>query len=296
MGILKSRVGFAYALLAATICVWSSAFAGLKYVLTHIDPYSLTTLRLTIASACLGVGALIAETPLPERRDLPLLVATGLLGFSVYHSSLNFGLSFRGVSAGQGSFLISTTPIWTTLLAWQFLGEHTTWRTWLGLVLGLTGVGWMSLDPESLAISTGSFIVLFAALCNAGQIVLQKRLLERYRAIDLAVYLTILGSLPLVAYLPWVLETAATLPASGWAVAIYLGVVPIALGYFANAVVLSIIDASRMSQALLLIPPVATLIAWLTLGEVPSSQLVIGGPLILLGVLLGQLDRSSSTE
>lgn len=290
------RVAFAYLLLTATVLVWASAFAGLKYVLGQIDPYALTALRLAVASAALTTGGLIAGAPLPKREDLPLIAATGLLGFALYHLSLNFGLSFPGVSAGQGSFVIATTPIWTTLLAWRFLGEHITYRTWVGLAFGLTGVGWMSLDPDALTISTGSFIVLVAALCNGGQLVLQKRLLARYRPLHLAIYLTVIGSIPWFFYLPWALDPAAGLGARAWAVVLYLGVVPIALGYFANAVVLSILDASRMSQALLAIPPVATLIAWWTLGEPPSSQLLIGGPLVLVGVVLGQLDRQAASE
>lgn len=288
----ERSVGFAYLLLLTTIVAWASAFSALKFVLVEIDPYALTTLRLLIAASTVAVTAVLFGVPLPEKRDAPWIVATGLLGFTIYHMSLNFGLSFDDVGAGQGSFIISTTPIWTTLIAWRFLEEHAGYRTWIGLSLGLTGVGWMSLDPEQLSLSVGSLIVLFAALCNACQIVLQKRLLERYRPFHLAIYLTFIGSLPMVGYLPWIIDSATGMSGSAWAATLYLGIVPVPLGYFANAIVLSIIDASRMSQALLLIPPLATLVAWLTLAEVPSTQLYIGGPLILLGVLLGQLDRS----
>ena len=286
-----ARVGLAYAILGTVVLIWGSAFAGLKFVLAEIDPYTLTALRLEIASAALLAAAGVMRIPLPDARDLPWIVGTGLLGFSFYHMSLNFGLSFPGVGAGQSSFIISTTPIWTTMLAWRFLGEQITYKTWLGLAFGLTGIGWMSLDPSELTISVGSFVVLFAALCNASQIALQKKLLERYPPLHLAIYLTLIGSVPFIAALPWLVGDGLSMSATAWAVTLYLGVVPIAVGYFANAVVLSIIDASRMSQAILLIPPVATLIAWLTLGETPSTQLYIGGPLILVGVLLGQLDR-----
>lgn len=282
--------------MATTIVIWASAFSAIKFVLGELDPFSLSALRLLIAAATLAGAGAAMRIPLPRREDLPLIAGTGLLAFTIYHLTLNVGLSFDAVGAGQGSFIISTTPIWTTLLAWHFLGEQSTYRTWTGLALGLCGVAWLSLDPDALSISVGSLVVLGAACVNACQIVLQKRLLERYEPLHLGIYLTVVGSLPMLGYLPWILEPAAQLSASGWWATLYLGVVPIGVGYLLNAVVLSILDASRMSQGILLIPPVATLIAWWTLAEIPSTQLYIGGPLILAGVLLGQLDRHQEAD
>jgi drug/metabolite transporter (DMT)-like permease len=287
------RRGLAYVLLIVTMTIWASAFPGIKFVLRQIDPYALAMLRLAFASAGLGIAAWWMSAPLPDTEDLPALLATGFLGFAVYHSLLNFGLSFDDVSAGQGSFIISTIPIWTTLLAWQFLHEVITVRTWLALALGLGGVGVISLDPDTLSLSVGSPIIICAAMSAAANIVLQKQLLEKYSAIHVSIYATIFGTIPLLAYLPVSISDIAALNASGWAVVAYLGLVPIALGYFLNAVSLSILPANRSSQFLLLVPPIATLIAWLTLGETPSTQLYFGGPMILAGVLLGQLERQT---
>lgn len=287
-----SRELLAYSLLACTIVIWASGFAGIEFVLDQIDPYSLSALRLFVASATLIVAGLALRIPLPEREDLPLIAGTGFLAFTAYHMSLNFGMSYADVSAGQSSFIVSTTPIWTTILAWYALGEDITYRTWIGLAMGLAGVGWLSLDPTELSLSIGTLIVLGTAFCNGSQLVLQKRLLDRYRSLHLAIYLTVIGSTPMLAYVPWLVEPATSLDAAGWLVLLYLGMVPIALGYFLNAITLSIIDASRMSQGILVIPPVATVIAWWTLGEIPSTRLYIAGPMILIGVLLGQLDRS----
>lgn len=289
----SDRRGLAYILLLVTMTLWASAFPGIKFVLRQIDPYALAMLRLSFASVALMVAAWWMEAPLPRREDLPWFFATGFLGFAAYHSLLNFGLSFEDVSAGQGSFIISTIPIWTTILAWQFLDEVITIRTWLALALGLGGVGVISIDPDTLTFSLGSPIIIAAATSAAANIVLQKQLLERYSALHVSIYATILGTIPLIAYLPVSISDVTALSGSGWLVVAYLGLVPIALGYFLNAVSLSILPANRSSQFLLLIPPITTLIAWLTLGETPSPQLYIGGPMILAGVLLGQLERQT---
>lgn len=277
-----------YLLLLTTMLLWGSAFPGIKFVLRHIDPYTLTMLRLMFASGGLLIVARARGIPRPKARDLPMLGAIGLLGFSIYHVLLNFGMNYEAVTAGQGSFIVSTIPIWTTLLAGPYLGETISLRGWAGMVLGLSGVGVMSLDPDTLTVSTGSLVVLAAATSAASNIVLQKKLLERYDPLHLSIYVTVLGSVPVLAYLPWGAGPAAGLEWAGWAVTAYLGLVPIALGYFLNAWALSKLPANRSSQFLLLVPVFATLLAWVTLGDTPERALFVGGPLILAGVALGQ--------
>lgn len=284
-----ARTAGAYALMLLTVVIWASAFAGIRAALTEIDAMSLTVARMTIASLTLGVVGLGLRIRLPRRRDLPIIAAAGLLGFTIYHVALNFGLVH--VPAGQASFIIATIPIWTAVLTWRFLGERITPLNWVGMAVGLTGVAWMSLDIRDLDVSYGAMLVLLAALCAAGNITLQKLLLGRYRALEVTLHVMIAGTLPLLVYLPWAAPSLAAMSAQGWWITLYLGVIPIALGYLLGTVALSILPAYRNSQMLLLIPPIAALIAWVWLGEEPTTRLAIGGGLILTGVLLGGLPR-----
>ncbi|QDG51281.1 DMT family transporter [Persicimonas caeni] len=279
----------AYALLIVTMIIWASAFAGLRFVLRELDAFTLTVLRMLIATGALVAMGLIFKTPLPEKRDLPEILGAGFLGFTLYHLALNYGLEF--VTAGQGSFIIATIPIWTSILAARFLGERVTIKTWLGMGLGLLGVAYMSLEPGKMSISGGSFIVLFSALCAGGNMVLQKRLLSRYRALDVSVYATVVGTVPLLFLLPSGIDAIAELSTTGWLVTAYLGIVPIAIGYYLSTLAMNALPANRTAQMLLLVPPIAAVIAWLTIGEEPGTKLVVGGPIILAGVLLGNLER-----
>ncbi|MFW5968264.1 MAG: DMT family transporter [Persicimonas sp.] len=279
----------AYAILLVTMVIWASAFAGLRFVLRELDPFTMTVLRMLFATGALVAAGLVLKTPLPERRDLPEILGVGILGFTLYHLLLNYGLEF--ISAGQGAFIISTIPIWTTLLAGKFLGERITVRVWIGMALGLAGVAYMSLDPDRLSISHGSFVVLAAAICAGGNFILQKRLLSRYRALDVSIYACVVGTAPLLFLLPGGWEAILDLSTAGWWVTAYLGIVPIALGYFLSAVALHALPANRTSQMLLLIPPIAAVIAWLTIGEEPGMRLWVGGPLILVGVMVGNWER-----
>lgn len=277
----------AYILLILTMVMWASAFSGIRYMLDFMTPMSFTVLRMVIASATMLVVGLLRGVKLPERRDLKYVVSAGILGFSGYHLLLNLGATH--ISAGQASFIIATTPIWTAVLAAKFLRETITMRIAGGLAISLLGVSIISLSGAGVSVSVGVLFVLLAALCDAIYTILSKGLLERYRAIDFAVYSTLIGCLPMFVYLPWAWPEVAALNTNAWLVVIYLGVVPVSLGYWLSNVALSILPATRATQMMLLVPAIAAVIAWLVLGEQPGMQMLIGGPLILLGVLVGNV-------
>ena len=77
--------------LVTTLSFWASSFAGIRAALASYQPGHLALLRFLVASACLGVYALITRTPLPERRDIPFIALLGFLGYTVYHLGVAYG-------------------------------------------------------------------------------------------------------------------------------------------------------------------------------------------------------------
>ena len=67
---------------------------------------------------------------------------------------------------------------------------------------------------------------------------------------------------------------------------LFLGIVSSLVAYGAWAVALSRLPAARASNYLYCIPPVATVIGFLWLGEAPGTLGLIGGALALGGVIL----------
>ncbi len=278
----------AYALMMFTIVIWASAFAGLRYVLRQVDSMTMTALRLFIAAGFMIAVLVVMNTRVPDREDWPKLLAASLFGFSIYHYLLNVGT--ETITAGQASFVISTIPIWAALLAWRFLDERLTLKNWGGMLLAVVGVGLMSLDFSTgdTNLRIGTWFVLAAAMCAGANIVICKDLLKRYRAIEVAAYGAIIGALPFLLHIPWTVSASANLEISGWLVLAYLGIIPIGLGYWLSSIALAALPANHVAQLLLLIPPVAAIIAWLTIAEAPPQMLFVGGPLILVGVFLGR--------
>lgn len=279
----------AYVLLLITMVIWASAFAGLRRVLQEVDALTLTTARMVFAGGAMALFGLFMRIGLPTRRDLPAVIAAGLTGHAFYHLALNFGLAT--ITAGLASFIIATIPIWTALFARKFLGERLSKMGMIGLLVSFLGVCMLSVDLSGATFSTGAILVLAASLCAAVNMTLQKRLLERYSALDLSIHVTAFGTLPFLFYIPFCVGSLTGMSPEAWGITLYLGVGPICLGGVLSMFALRVLSTSRAAQMMLLVPPIASLIAWLWLGEIPKDEVFWGGGLILLGVFLGGINR-----
>lgn len=274
----------AYVLMAVTVFIFASAFAGIRFMLDRLDVMTFTGLRLTIAGVGFVLGSVVVGVGLPRREHLGRLILAGLCGFTFYHVALNFGASH--ISAGQTAFVTSTIPIWTAFGAWRLLGESIAPRHWVGLFVSVVGIAIMSLRPGDVDLGVGSVFVLLAAVFAAANIVLQKGLVDGYRPFDLTVHVALVGSLPMILWLPTRLDELANLGPIEWGVVTYLGLGPIVIGYWLSTVALKALPAYRTAQFLLFISPLAAGIAWLALDEVPSPRMLGGGAVVLLGVAM----------
>ena len=283
----------AYALMTSTIVIFASAFAGIRYMLNHMDVMAFTGIRLTIGVCGLLLLGIVVGISRPRSRDLPILIATGLCGFSVYHLTLNYGAAT--ISAGQASILVATIPVWTAFAAHLALGEEVSRRHWVGLAASVGGVAVMSLRPEDVEISYGTFWVIGSTLFAAANITISKKLVARYRPLQLTILTATLGSIPFILWVPTQGEVVMAMDATQWGVMLYLGVFPITIGYWTATIALAALPAYRTAQFLLLIPPVAAAIAWVTLGEVPSTRMAIGGAIILAGVAISTSRSAKSS-
>ena len=291
---------------AVTIVLWASAFAGIRVALEDYSPYSLALLRYLIASVVLGVYMAVRRTPLPQLRDLPGIIGLGFFGFAVYNVALNAGE--LGVTAGAASFLIATAPVFIALLAAATLGERLTLWGWLGIALSFSGVALISLgDAGTELVGDGetqsrtlfnvwALLVLVSAVATAIYSVGQKSYLRKYGALRFTTYAIWAGTALMLVFTPGLIsDVQNAAPGPTWAI-VYMGVLPGAVGYVCWSYVLARLPASVAGTYLYFIPALATLIAWLWLGEVPGWAAFAGGALVIAGVVLvNRLGRIRAT-
>ena len=273
-----------------TIFAWASAFPAIRAGLAAFGPLELGAVRFVVAAVPAAIFLAVTRPRLPERGDLWRFGVGGFGFVALYTGLLNYGE--LTVSAGAASFIINISPILTALFATAFLGERFSVIAWAGTLLSFAGIGVIALgEGEGLRLDGGALFILGAAFMTAINAIVQKPLFTRHNPLAVSAWNMVIGALALAPFLPSGLGQAAVADAHGLFAVIYLGIVPSLIAYASWSVALSRLPASRASNFLYCVPPVATLMGFLWLGEAPGLLGIVGGALALVGVAIVNLRR-----
>lgn len=288
MSLPAERKTAAAAAALLTVTLWASAFVGIRSAGHHLSPGALALGRLLITFVSLGVLVATRREPLPSRRDLPALALCGALWFGLYSVALN--AAEQHIDAGTASMLVNVGPVLVALLAGIALREGFPRFLMMGCAVALAGVVVIGLATSKHGVtpSWGAVLCLVAAASYATAVVLQKPVLARVSPLMVTWLACTAGTIVCLPFAGQLARQAAHAPASSLGWLVYLGVAPSAIGFVAWAFALSRTTAGRMGATTYLVPPIAIVLGWLLLGEVPPALAFAGGALCLAGVVLAR--------
>ncbi|HBC4351967.1 TPA: DMT family transporter [Staphylococcus aureus] len=276
-----------------TIILWGSAFPMIKIALNDFSAESLSAFRLILATIILLPFVIIKKLPTPELRDIPVIFILGFCGFVIYHTSLNFGETL--ISAGISGILVSTTPIFSSALAYIFLKEHFSKWNWLSSLVAFIGISIISISKDDYTTINvlGVFIILLASFSESLYFTFQKKYIEKYGFIAFTLY-TIMASSPfMLIFIPEIINDIHGATFTSIVSVLYLAIFPTIIPYVLLAYIVKSVGVSDATMSLYLTPIVSLLLSYLLLDELPTTLAIIGGLITLLGVSLSNFFQNT---
>jgi len=262
-----------------------------------VSPVWVTAFRLVPVCIVFFVMCIATkQLRIPVRADIPVIFSIGwlhMVGFSVL---VSWGLQY--LPAGKSIVLAYTTPLWVLPAAWLFLNESFTPRRILGLVIGMSGLV-LILQPSAMDwgdrnVLIGHGFVLMGALLWAISIVYGRAHKWVTPLFALLPWQMLVGGLTQVV-LAFALEG---MPHFDWSLEAILlvgfgSLFGNGIAYWLMNIVSRDLPAAGVSMGLLGVPLIGLFCSSLFLGEVLGPELLIATVLIIAGIILGTLPKTS---
>lgn len=300
----RTRLGYAMVATAAILFAVNGSVS--KVVLDS----GLSSLELAqIRTTCAALGLLVFLFVFSRARlrvggrELLFLLVFGFVGVALVQWL--YFVAIHNLPVGIALLIEFTAPLYVALFARFVYKEHIRRRIWVAVVLCITG---LALIVELWAGVAFSTIGVSAALGGAFGLTAYLLMAERERrqrdAVSLSFYGFLFAALlwailqPLWEF-PWhVLADTVSLQgnlseytAPVWALVGFIVVIGTMITFSLLTGALRHISATRASIVATLEPVVATVVAWLWLGETFGATQLVGGAVVLAGIFLAQSAR-----
>lgn len=290
--------GWTETALLLMVFVWGVNFPIVKHALGSFDPLAFNALRFVIASVLvLAVLRARGELGLPERRDVPRVVALGLLGNVLYQMCFILGLDRS--RAGHAAVILALTPILTAFLSMVTGHEKPGPRTWGGASLSIAGIALVSgaaIRLEGREALVGDAILVTACIAWAMYTVGARPIVRRYGSVRTTAWTLWTGAVGLfVAGTPAMLrQDWGALDAGAWGGLAFSATFAIGLAYLIWYRGVERIGNTRTAIFSNLTPIVALAASAVLLRELPSTLALVGVALTLGGVMIVRTDPGSA--
>ncbi|MEW6363299.1 MAG: EamA family transporter [Acidobacteriota bacterium] len=271
--------------------VWGTTYLAIRYAVETIPPLVTAGIRHTTAGGILmGIGWLRGFRP--RREHWMAGAAVGALFFLIGHGSLHWAEQY--VSSGLAALLIASEPLWILVIGSAMGQQRITWRSGLGLLLGLAGVAILTV-PTLTALTAVTWAVA-AVLASAASWALGVCLSPRLDLPGDAVGRTAVPALCGGAMLLVAAGASGELSAMHWSVVslksllglVYLITFGSVIAFTAYTWLLQRVSPTLVATHSFVNPVVAVLVGWWWASEPLSLRVLLSTAVILAAIALVQ--------
>ena len=265
--------------------------SGLFVKVSETGPIATAFWRVLLALPCLWLWSLLEQRERHRESfavERKLLIASGLFfagDLAVWHWSLVL------TSVANSTLLANLAPIFVALAAWLLFRQPVQKKFLIGLAVAVTGMtvligGDFQLQGKELI---GDALGVVTAMFYAGYQLTVTKLRSRVATSTIMAWSSLITAIVL---LPLALVSGEQLlPVSdmGWIKLVALALISQVAGQSLIAYAMAHLPATFSSVGLLFQPIMATLFAWVILGESVSLLQLAGGITVLIGIRLVHL-------
>ena len=277
-------------LMVAITLMWS--IAGV--VTRHLE--SARSFEVTFWRSFFTLLSLMVILPLFQGREVFSRIRHG--GRALWISGVCWSFMFTAfmmaltlTSVANVLITLAVGPFLTALLARVVIGHQIAMRTWLAIAVAGLGIGWMfggdlqaNGDGSQLA---GTLVALLVPMAGAINWTVVQRSQAQGDKVDLVPAVMVGAFISSLVTLPLALPLTATV--HDIALLAMLGLVQLAIPCVLSVRCASVLKAPEIALLALLEIIFGILLAWLGAGEVPGTNVLTGGALVLGALLANEL-------
>ena len=282
---------------AALYVIWGSTYLGMKITSESMPPWPMIAARHSLAGIILYAVLRLSGTPAPKREHwkggivggfLLLVIGNGMVAYNAHR-----------IPSGLSSMVVATTPLWIVLAAsMRPGGRPPVAKEWLGLALGLAGLGLLAGPGIASALHGGAApvdttavgLVLLGAISWGIGSVLGREFPKPDNAfMGSALQMLVAGAFLSLACLvtgAWRDVHFAEISLRSWSAFWYLIFFGSLLGFTAFVWLLRVAKTSHVATYAYVNPVVALLLGALVGHEAITGMTLVAAAVTLLGVVL----------
>ncbi|MEY3950265.1 MAG: hypothetical protein RJB21_23 [Pseudomonadota bacterium] len=274
------------------VFLWSTGFIIARYSMPYAEPMTVIFIRFGSVVLCMLPVVLIWKAPWPNRSQIIHIAIAGALLQAGYVGGVWAAVK-EGMSAGLTALIVGLQPILTAWFA-AWIAEKVTPKQWIGLILGLLGVGlvvWAKLSLTGMSHLSLVFIVVALLSITMGTLY-QKKYCAQF---DLRTGSVIQFAASAMICLPlmFLFETREII----WAPELILSLIWAVLALSIGAISLLFVmirngEATRVTSLMYLTPPTTAIMAWLLFNEPITWTIILGIAITMSAVIL--VNRTTS--
>jgi len=261
--------------------VWGLGLVFAKATIAHFPPILLMAFRFSVTAIAL---VWFIKSSGGQLRMLFLI--------SFISATLQYSLTFTGLAgldASATALIIQLEIPFLVLIGAIFLGESPGWRRWIGITIAFFGVYQITGEPRiGNALWSVALVIGGGLTWATGQAMVRQ--LKNISGLTVAAWISILA-FPQLFIMSAIFETGQfqAIQSAGWVVwstVAYLGLIMTALGYYMWYTLIRRTPVSEAAPYLLALPLFSMVGGWFFLGEIATTQTLLGGGIIISGIAL----------